>query len=142
MQKTKFKTISDLRPVWYLIDAKDKILGRIAVEVADKLNGKNLPGISPNQYCQSKVVVINTNQVKTTGNKLTNKVYIHHTGFPKGLRSITLGEAMQKDSTEVFRKAVKGMLPKNKLQKKKMAGLFVYKDADHEHKANFGKVAK
>ena len=96
MQKTKFKTISELKPVWYLVDAKDKILGRIAVEVADKLNGKNLPGISPNQYCQSKVVVINTNQVKTTGNKLTNKVYIHHTGFPKGLRSVTLGEAMQK----------------------------------------------
>lgn len=142
MIRTKYATIKDIKPSWQLIDVSGLILGRASVRVADILNGKLNPTFSPNQYSQAKVVVINTDLIKTTGNKLTDKVYYHHTGYPKGLRSQTLKKAMEKDSTWVFRKSVEGMLPKNKLRKLKMAGLFVYKDSNHKHMANFGKVSK
>lgn len=140
MQKTKFDTLKEIVPKWYLFDAKDQILGRLATKVADVLNGKDGAHFSPNQYSQTKVVVINSDKVAVTGRKLKAKEYIWHTGFPKGLRTRTLKEAMEKDSTKVIESAVRGMLPKNRLQKKKMAGLYVYKDENHKHKANFGKV--
>lgn len=142
MQKTKFDTIKEATPKWHLIDAKDQILGRVAQKIADILNGKNDAHFSPNQYLQDKVVVINSDKVAVTGRKLTDKTYIWHTGFPKGLRSQSLKEVLLKDSTKVVERAVKGMLPKNRLQKKKMAGLFVYKDENHKHSANFGKADK
>jgi large subunit ribosomal protein L13 len=142
MQKTKFDTIKEIRPTWHLIDAKDRILGHVAEEVSTILNGKHNAHLSPNQYMQDKVVVINSSQVRVTGNKLEDKKYIHHTGFPKGLRSQSLKELMAKDSTKVIEKAVKGMLPKNRLQKQRMAGLFVFKDEKHTHSANFGKASK
>jgi large subunit ribosomal protein L13 len=142
MQKTKFDTIKEIQPKWHLIDAKDRILGHVAEEASDYLNGKNSSHFSPNQYSQDKVVVVNSDQVRVTGNKLEDKKYIHHTGFPKGLRSQSLKEVMAKDSTKVIESAIKGMLPKNRLQKKKMAGLFVFKDENHTHQANFGKTTK
>jgi large subunit ribosomal protein L13 len=142
MQRTKFDTIKEIQPKWHLIDAKDRILGHVAEEASDYLNGKNSAHFSPNQYSQDKVVIVNSDQVRVTGNKLEDKKYIHHTGFPKGLRSQSLKEVMAKDSTKVIEGAVKGMLPKNRLQKKKMAGLFVFKDENHTHQANFGKATK
>ena len=140
MQKTKFDTVKEIAPKWHLFDAKDQILGRLATKVADVLNGKGSPHFSPNQYNQTKVVVINSDKVAVTGRKLKAKEYIWHTGFPKGLRSQTLKDALEKDSTKVIESAVKGMLPKNRLQKRKMAGLYVYKDENHKHTANFGKA--
>ncbi|PIS22395.1 50S ribosomal protein L13 [candidate division WWE3 bacterium CG08_land_8_20_14_0_20_41_10] len=142
MQKTKFDTIKEVKPKWHLLDAKDKILGHLAEEAGNILNGKLSAHFSPNQYGQDKVVIINSNQIRVTGNKLEDKLYIHHTGFPKGLRSQSLKEVMAKDSTKVIESAVSGMLPKNRLRKKKMAGLFVFKDEKHTHQANFGKVSK
>jgi large subunit ribosomal protein L13 len=142
MQKTKFDTVKEATPKWYLIDAKDQILGRVAQKIADILNGKNNAHYSPNQYLQDKVVVINSDKVAVTGSKLNDKTYIWHTGYPKGLRSRSLKEVMAADSTKVIEGAVKGMLPKNRLQKKRMAGLFVYKDENHKHSANFGKASK
>lgn len=142
MQRTKFDTVKEIAPKWHLIDAKDQILGRMAQKVADLLNGKNSAHFSPNQYSQNKVVVINSDEIRVTGKKLTDKTYIWHTGFPKGLRSQALKDAMAKDSTKVIESAVKGMLPKNRLQKKKMAGLYVYKSSEHKHNANFGKEKK
>lgn len=142
MQKTKFDTVKEIKPNWHLIDAKDRVLGKVAQKIADILNGKHSAHFSPNQYGQDKVVVINSDKVLVTGRKLTDKKYIWHTGFPKGLRSQSLKDALSKDSTKVIEAAVKGMLPKNRLQKKKMAGLFVYKNNDHKHKANFGKEVK
>ena|GEM_PF-151886 len=139
VQKTKFDTVKEIRPKWYLLDAKAKILGRVAEEASTMLNGKLDAHFSPNQYAQVKVVIINSDLVRVTGNKLTDKLYIHHTGFPKGLRSQSLKEAMAKDSTKVIADAVSGMLPKNRLRKKKLAGLFVFKDEHHTHQANFGK---
>jgi large subunit ribosomal protein L13 len=142
MQKTKFDTVKELKPVWHLIDAKDQVLGRLAQQVAGLLNGKTSAHFSPNQYSQAKVVVINSDKIVVTGKKLDDKQYIWHTGFPKGLRFQSLKDAMAKDSTRVIERAVKGMLPKNRLQKKKMAGLFVFKDENHTHQANFGKADK
>jgi large subunit ribosomal protein L13 len=142
MQKTKFDTVTEIKPKWHLIDAKDQILGRLAKRAASALNGKSNSHYSPNQYNQDKVVVINSDKIRVTGKKLTDKRYIWHTGYPKGLRSQSLQEAMDKDSTKVVERAVKGMLPKNRLQKKKMAGLYVYKGEDHRHQANFGKGQK
>ncbi|MFH1295520.1 MAG: 50S ribosomal protein L13 [bacterium] len=141
MQKTKFDTVKEIQPTWHLFDARDQVLGRLAQKIADALNGKQSAHFSPNQYSQNKVVVINSDQIVVTGKKMTDKIYYWHTGFPKGLRSMKLKDALAKDSTKVIEKAVKGMLPKNRLQKRKMAGLFVYKDANHKHQANFGKVS-
>ena len=142
MQRTKFDTVKEFKPQWYLIDAKDQVLGRVAQKIADILNGKKSAHFAPNQYTQNKVVVINSDKVAVTGNKMTDKHYIWHTGFPKGLRSQSLKEIMSKDSTKVIERAVKGMLPKNRLQNKKMSGLYVYKDENHKHSANFGKDVK
>lgn len=136
MQKTKFPTIEKVSPKWYLLDASGQILGRLASKAASLLNGKKNPTYSPNQYDKTKVVIINSDKVKVTGDKLDQKKYYWHTGYPKGLRVQTLREALVKDSTKVIRKAVKGMLPKNRLLKKKMASLYVYKDENHKHKAN------
>ncbi len=142
MQKTKFDTVKELKPAWHLLDAKDQVLGRFARQIADLLNNKNSAHFSPNQYGQTKIVVVNSDKISVTGKKLTDKEYIWHTGFPKGLRFQSLKDALAKDSTRVIERAVKGMLPKNRLQKKKMAGLFVYKDENHKHSANFGKSDK
>ena len=142
MQRTKFDTIKEVKPKWHMIDAKDQILGRLAEKAANALNGKDSPHYSPNQYSQGKVVIINSDKIRVTGRKLTDKKYIWHTGYPKGLRFQSLQEALDKDSTKVIERAVKGMLPKNRLQKKKMAGLYVYKDENHKHQANFGKAEK
>ena len=142
MQKTKFDTIKEVQPKWHLLDAKDKILGHLAEKASNILNGKLSAHFSPNQYAQDKVVIINSDQIRVTGNKLEDKKYIWHTGFPKGLRTQILKDAMVKDSTKVVESAVRGMLPKNRLRKKKMAGLFVFKDGHHTHQANFGKAGK
>lgn len=138
MQKTKFDTVKEFTPKWHLLDANGQVLGRLATKIANLLNGKGSSHFSPNQYGKDKVVVINSDKVIVTGKKLKSKQYIWHTGFPKGLRSRALKEALEKDSTKVIENAVRGMLPKNRLQKKKMAGLYVYKDENHNHKANFG----
>ncbi len=140
MQKTKFDTIKRITPKWYLFDAKDQVLGRLATKVANVLNGKGTARFSPNQYAQNKVVIINSDKISVTGSKFETKRYFWHTGFPKGLRSQVLKDALEKDSTKVIARAVKGMLPKNRLQKKKMAGLYIYRDENHRHKANFGKA--
>jgi len=139
MQKTKFDTVKSIKPAWHLIDAKGLVLGRVAKKAADMLNGKNSAHFSPNQYSQDKVVITNSDEIIVTGKKLTDKKYIWHTGFPKGLRTQLLKDALAKDSTKVVSRAVKGMLPKNRLQKRKMAGLYVYKGEEHKHGANLGK---
>ena len=142
MQKTKFDTIKEIKPKWHMIDAKDQILGKLARNISNILNGKKSAHFSPNQYSQDKVVVINSDLVRVTGNKMSDKKYIWHTGYPKGLRFQSLKEIMIKDSTKVIERAVKGMLPKNRLQDRKMAGLYVYKDNNHKQQANLGKVKK
>jgi len=120
---------------WIHMDATDKVLGKLSTDIVKALMGKNKPEFAPNENIGDKVVVTNSAKVATTGTKMKKKMYYHHTGFPGGLRTESLENLMKRDSTEVIRKAVKGMLPKNKLQKERLANLYIYKGAEHPHKA-------
>jgi len=101
---------------WLLFDAKDKIVGRLASKVANMLIGKNKSSYTPGTDNGDFVIIVNTNELKFSGKKLEHKYYYRNTGYPGGLRSVKAADLMEKDSTEVLKKAVKGMLPKNKWQ--------------------------
>ena len=103
---------------WLLFDAKDKIVGRLASKVANMLIGKNKSSYTPGTDNGDFVIIVNTNELKFSGKKLEHKYYYRNTGYPGGLRSVKAADLMEKDSTEVLKKAVKGMLPKNKWQSK------------------------
>jgi large subunit ribosomal protein L13 len=120
---------------WSFVDASDQVLGKVAADVAAKLIGKHRVEYTLNQNYGDKVVVTNAAKIAVTGNKMKTKVYRRYTGFPGGLRSRTLEEVMKKDPTEALRLAVKGMLPKNKLAKERLADLYIYAGSEHPHKA-------
>ena len=111
----------------HTIDATDKILGRLAVEIANLLRGKNKPSFVPYLDKGDEVVVVNTDKIKVTGRKMKQKIYYRHSGYPGGITATRLEEAMEKDSCQVVRKAVYGMLPKNKLRDKIIKKLKLYK---------------
>ena len=111
----------------HIIDATDKILGRLAVEIANLLRGKGKPDFVPYMNKGDNVVVINTDKIAVTGQKLKNKIYHHHSGYPGGIKGINLEELLKKDSREVVRKAVYGMIPKNKLRDQVIKKLELYK---------------
>ena len=118
---------------WHLVDAEDKVLGRLAVKIANILSGKNKAQYSPNADLGDFVVVVNAEKVKVTGNKFSQKNYYHHTGYPGGLKTKSF-EKMQEDSPEkIIEKAVKGMLPKNKLANQIIKKLKVYSGSAHPH---------
>lgn len=125
----------DVKRNWYLIDAKNKILGRLAAKVAMMLMGKNKPSYTPYVDGGDEIVVINAAAVALTGKKILQKVYYKHTGYPGGLKEKTLKELMATKPEEVIKKAVKGMLPKNKLTSQMIKRLKVYKDTSHPHQA-------
>lgn len=118
---------------WHLIDAKDKILGRLAVEVARILMGKHKPTYVPYIAGGDGVIVINARQIKVTGAKLSQKLYKHYSGYPGGLKQRPLAEMLERKPGEVIRHAVGGMLPKNKLTKVMLGRLKVYPDEKHPH---------
>lgn len=120
---------------WYIVDATDKTLGRISTQIAKYLRGKHKPEYTPHVDTGDFVVVINADKVAVTGNKLTDKVYYHHTGHPGGIKSSTLEQMLEKHPTRVIEKAVKGMLPKNSLGRKMYGKLKVYAGAEHPHAA-------
>ncbi len=120
---------------WYVVDATDMPLGRVASQVAAVLRGKNKPIYTPHVDTGDYVIVINTDKMVLTGNKLTDKKYYHHSGFPGGLKEASYKDLMEKKSDFVLEKAVKGMLPKNSLGKKMFLKLKVYKGAEHPHQA-------
>jgi len=124
---------------WHLIDATDQILGKLAVKVSDMLIGKDKALYLPNQNWGDKVVVLNAEKIKVTGKKMTDKIYYHNTLYPAGLRSENLQNLLKRNPTEVLRKAVSGMLPKNKLRKDRMADLYIYAGDKHPHQAQFVK---
>lgn len=123
------------KPSWHLIDLKDQTLGRVATQIATLLMGKLKASYSPNLDQGDFVVALNSDQIKVTGKKMTDKSYYRHSGYPGGLKEITLGEQMEKDSRRVIEKAVKGMLPKNKLQTPRLHRLKVFKDDKHPYAA-------
>ncbi len=133
MMKTKSFKSEDSEKNWHLVDAKNKVLGRLAVNIANILSGKNNSRYSPNADLGDFVVVVNAEKVKVSGKKSYQKNYYHHTGYPGGLKVKTF-EKMQEDTPEkIIEKAVKGMLPKNKLSNKIIKKLKVYAGTDHPH---------
>jgi large subunit ribosomal protein L13 len=120
---------------WYLVDAEGKTLGRLATRVADTLRGKNKAQYTPHVDTGDFVVVVNAEKVAVTGKKLEDKRYYRHSGYPGGIRSRTLQEELDRRPTEVIRKAVKGMLPRNRLARAQLTKLKVYAGPDHPHEA-------
>jgi len=120
---------------WLLVDAENKILGRLASKIASILKGKNKPIFTPYLDTGDFVVVINAKKIKLTGRKLNDKVYYHYSGYPGGMKSITPKDLLQKKPEEVIRKAVWGMLPKNSLGRKMLTKLKVYPGKTHPHQA-------
>ncbi len=120
---------------WYVVDASNKTLGRLSTEIARRLRGKHKPEYTQHVDTGDYIVVINAEKVRVTGDKLQQKVYHHYTGYPGGLKSITLGKLLQKAPEQVIEKAVKGMLPKNPLGRAMFRKLKVYAGATHQHEA-------
>jgi large subunit ribosomal protein L13 len=120
---------------WLLVDAENKILGRLASKIASILKGKNKPIFTPYLDTGDFVVVINAKKIKLTGRKLNDKVYYHYSGYPGGMKSITPKDLLQKKPEEVIRKAVWGMLPKNSLGRQMLTKLKVYPGKTHPHQA-------
>ena len=131
--KTYSTKASDIKREWHVIDASDKILGRFATQVANLLMGKHKPMYTPNLDTGDFVVVINATKIKVTGNKAKQKLYYRHSGYPGGLKSISLEKMMQTHPTRVIEHAVKGMLPHNRLGAKMFKKLKVYAGETHPH---------
>jgi large subunit ribosomal protein L13 len=120
---------------WYLIDAEGKILGRLASQIANLLRGKNNPAFTPHQDTGDFVIVINAAAVRMTGNKLSTKVYYHHSGYPGGVRTHTAGQVLQQHPDRLLKQAVAGMLPKNRLGRQLATKLKIYAGREHPHAA-------
>lgn len=120
---------------WYLVDATDKTLGRLSSKIASILRGKHKPIFTPHVDCGDYVVVINAEKVKVTGKKLEDKEYKRHSGYPGGLKTVTLEKMLEEKPEDVMIHAVKGMLPKGKLGRQMLKKLRVYKGAEHDHSA-------
>ncbi|MBI5634271.1 MAG: 50S ribosomal protein L13 [Nitrospirae bacterium] len=133
--KTQFAKKGDVERKWYVVDAKDVVLGRLATKIAVYLRGKNKPVFTPNVDTGDFIIVVNADKVRLTGNKMTDKVYYHHTGYIGGIKAETAKEVFEKHPERIIEKAVWGMLPKNTLGKQMLKKLKVYKGADHPHKA-------
>jgi large subunit ribosomal protein L13 len=126
---------SDVTRKWYVIDASETTLGRVATQVATLLTGKGKPMFTQHIDCGDFVVVVNADKLQVTGGKEEKKMYYNHSGFPGGLRERQLKDLMSNDSTEVIFKAVRGMLPANKLRDGRLKRLKIYAGAEHEHAA-------
>ena len=140
--KTYSQKSSEISREWYLIDASTLPLGKLAVVIADKLMGKSKVTYTPHIDNGDYVVVINAKNLKVTGNKMTDKKYYRHSGFPGGLTELKLEEVIEKDPSLAIREAVKGMLPKNKLAADRLARLRVFDGAEHTHTAQTPKEIK
>ena len=124
-----------VEPSWHVIDAKGKILGRLATEVASILRGKHLPTFTPHADCGDYVVVINAKDVVLSGNKLEQKKYYNHSGFPGGMRVRNAKTMVEKYPVEMVERAIKGMLPNGRLGRDMYTKLFVYAGPEHKHEA-------
>ena len=139
MNTLSYKTVSANKETvnkdWVLVDADGHSLGRLASKVAMLIRGKYKPNFTPHVDCGDNVIVINAEKINLTGKKWSDKIYIRHTGYPGGQRSLTATELFQKDPTRLVEKAVKGMLPKNKLGSALFRNLYVYVGTEHKQEA-------
>lgn len=133
--KTFSATSKDIRRDWFLVNAQGKTLGRLASEVARRLRGKHKPEFTPNLDTGDYIVVINARDIRVTGRKVANKLYHHHSGYPGGIKSVSLGNMLQTKPERVIEKAVKGMLPKGPLGRAMFRKLHVYAGTEHKHSA-------
>jgi large subunit ribosomal protein L13 len=139
MNTLSYKTVSANKATadkqWVLVDADGQTLGRIASEIAKLIRGKHKPNFTPHVDCGDNVVVINAEKINLSGKKWNDKTYIRHTGYPGGQRTLTATEMFGKDPARLVEKAVKGMLPKNKLGAALYRNLYVYVGGEHKHNA-------
>ena len=135
MHKTWNAKPGEIAREWYVVDAEGQTLGRLATQIADTLRGKNKPQYTPHVDTGDFVVVVNCEKIHVTGQKLDKKIYYRHSGFPGGLRERTLREQLERRPTEVLRKAVKGMLPRNRLGRQQLRKLKIYAGPQHPHEA-------
>lgn len=140
--KTYSQKTSEIERQWWLIDASVMPLGKLAVVIADKLMGKSKVTYTPHIDNGDYIVVINAKNLKVTGEKMTDKHYYRHSGFPGGLTDLTLAEIIEKDPSLAIKQAVKGMMPKNKLAADRLARLRVFDGAEHAHTAQQPKEIK
>ena len=141
MKTTALRT-QDIEQKWYLMDCSGKKLGRLSVQVANILRGKNKPEYTPNSDIGDFVVLVNAKKIEVTGNKAENKIYHRHTGYPGGIKKISFKDQLDKDPEKLIRDAVKGMLPKNRLNRQIIMKLKVYNDENHPHEAQNPEVIK
>jgi large subunit ribosomal protein L13 len=140
VDKTYVTKASDIDREWFVVDATGEILGRLATRIASMLRGKHKPHYAPNLDTGDFVIVVNGGKISVTGNRLDEKLYRRHTGYPGGLKEITLRRMIEKHPERVIRLAVKGMLPKNKLGRQMLKKLKVYAGAEHPHTAQQPRV--
>ncbi len=120
---------------WFVVDATDRVLGRVATKIADKIRGKDKPTFTPHTDGGDYVIVINAEKIKVTGSKFNNKIYYRHSLYPGGLKSQTFKELNEKNPERIIEEAVKGMLPKNKLGKSIIKKLKVFQGPNHDHES-------
>lgn len=139
MKTLKYRTISankeTVNKQWFVVDAEGEILGRLAARVAMVLRGKHKTDFTPHVDCGDNVIIINAEKIRLTGNKLADKVYIRHSGYPGGQKSTTAKEMLDKHPERVLEKAIKGMLPKNTLGAELFRNLYVYVGSEHKQEA-------
>lgn len=140
--KTKSRRPEDVERKWYLIDAEGLVVGRLCTQIAHILRGKHLPEYTPHVDCGDNVIVINAEKVRFTGNKLDQKEYIRHTGYPGGQRKETARDLMDRKPVDVIENAVRGMLPKNRLGRAMFRKLYVYTGTEHPHAAQKPEILK
>ena len=133
--KTYVAKENEITKGWHLVDAKDKVLGRIATQIAMRLRGKHKPIFTPHADTGDFVIVVNADKIILTGKKWTDKSYYRHSGYPGGLKQTTAKEMLQKKPEEILRLAVRGMLPKNSLGRRQLKKLKIYAGPEHPHKA-------
>ena len=135
MQKTWNAKTGEVPREWYVVDAEGKTLGRLSTRIADTLRGKDKPQYTPHTDTGDFVVVVNAEKIGVTGKKLDEKMYRRHSGYPGGLKERPLREQLERRPTDVLRKAVKGMLPRNRLARQQLQKLKIYAGPDHPHEA-------
>ena len=144
MDTLSYKTVhlnaETVKKEWLVVDAAGQPLGRLASRVAYVLRGKHKPGYTPHVDCGDNVIVINAEKVVLTGKKMSQKMYYHYTGYPSGQRSEAAKDILKRKPTFLVEHAVKGMLPKNRLGKKKKKNLYVYAGPEHLHQAQNPKI--
>jgi large subunit ribosomal protein L13 len=133
--KTKSANNATVTKEWFVVDATDQVLGRLASKVAKILRGKHKPDFTPHVDCGDNIIIINAEKIRLTGKKMTDKTYVRHTGYPGGQRTTTPEELLKKHPERVVEKAVKGMLPHNRLGRKIFKNMYVYVGAEHDQKA-------